>query len=382
MLAKTLFLSALVLNVSILHQAAAKSTRTCEGQSDPTACLAVANSFGEAECTWLMLKGRCTDAGGREGKNSPTNCCASRSEESACLYRSANLTDGMCAISDISEKAALLRSSSVAPSMADLQRLAHISFAVYCSESQVNSWSCGEHCSPVSGLSEIQYVFDSSYHVAAFVAWDSVAERVLVTFRGTVNSDYKTAFNNWVTNLDFFKTSPITEHPNVEIHKGFWSAYQALKPDIVPLVRKVMASHSTTSVQVTGHSLGAAMATLASIDLRLEFGWSTSLVNFGSPRVGDYEFHRLVSEQVPVWRVTHDEDMVVHVPPSAFGFYHASTELYFGSESGLHYKVCDGSGEDASCANSCTSYLPCTSISDHLNYLDLTMTCSDEAVIV
>merc|ERR1712232_581079 len=122
----------------------------------------------------------------------------------------------------------------------------------------------------------------------------------------------------------------------------------------------------TTSVRLTGHSMGAALATNAALDLKLSYGWSTSVVTFGSPRVGDHEFHNAISAEVTVWRVTHHDDLVVHVPPEFTGFYHVAPELHFPEVSGLSYKQCDGSGEDSSCANACG--LTCDSISDHLNY--------------
>merc|ERR1739844_218608 len=103
------------------------------------------------------------------------------------------------------------------------------------------------------------------------------------------------AIKNWATNLDFIKKSPIAHHPNVNVHGGFWDAWQTLKVDVVPLIQKVMEAHGASAVRLTGHSLGGAIATNAAIDLKLSFGWSTSVVTFGSPRTGDREYHNLIS---------------------------------------------------------------------------------------
>lgn len=353
--------------------------QTCKNAAEPAECLGVNTSFGEPACTWLMLKGRCTDAGGTEGKSSPGNCCASKASASSCEHRDAELQDGMCSLPLVGSA---LRRSDAAPSLDEMERMLHLSFAAYCSESQVNAWSCGEHCSAVSGISEPKYVFNSGYQIGAFVAWDSQAQTVLVVFRGTDNDSVESSVKNWAANLDFFKTSPLAQYPNAEVHEGFWGAWQALKADVVLLVQKLIVAHPTTSVRVTGHSLGGAVATNAAVDLKLNYGWSTSVVNFGSPRAGDHEYHNVISAEVPLWRVTHHNDIVAHVPPEAFGFYHGATELYFSEETGLTYKVCDGSGEDPSCANVCSNYLTCTSISDHLNYLDMGMSCASDVVIV
>lgn len=349
--------------------------RTCKTAADPQECLGVNNTLGEPACTWLMLKGRCTDAGGRESLNSPSNCCASRFNASFCDHRDADLRDGMCALPGSGLQ---LRSNSGAPSLDELKRMLRLSYVAHCSKSQVEDWSCGQHCSAVSGISDPHAIFNTDAQLHAFVAWDSLAEAVLVAFRGTD----KTAVKDWATNLDYFKKSPIAKYPDAEVHGGFWDAWQALKGDVVSLIQKVMSNHQTTIVRLVGHSLGGALATNAAVDLKLSYGWSTSVVNFGSPRVGDHEYHNAISAEVPVWRVTHHNDLVPHVPPEAMGFYHAAAEINFPKETGLTYKVCDGSGEDVSCANACSYYLTCDSISDHFGYLDMHQTCSAENVLV
>ena len=50
---------------------------------------------------------------------------------------------------------------------------------------------------------------------------------------------------------------------------------------------------------VTGHSLGAAMATLAAYDLAVFWGYSVRCVTWAGPRVGDAEFAALFASVVP-----------------------------------------------------------------------------------
>jgi len=258
----------------------------------------------------------------------------------------------------------------------------HLAFAAYCPASEVNSWSCGEHCKATTGISLPQYVFHGGKQLAAYVAWDSQARSVLLVFRGTTNDSVSTAIKNWAVNLDFCKIQPFDSHPDVEVHGGFWNAWQSLKTQIVPRVAGLLKAHNANTVRVVGHSLGGAMATNAAVDLKMEHGWSTSVINFGSPRVGDINYQELIKTTVPFWRVTHDADLVVHVPPQWAGFYHGSTEIFFQDD--YHYKVCDGSGEDHHCSDSCSSGLlpSCTSIDDHLNMLGMGMSCSSGMVVV
>ncbi|CAI5937264.1 unnamed protein product [Closterium sp. NIES-65] len=73
-------------------------------------------------------------------------------------------------------------------------------------------------------------------------------------------------------------------------------------------------------IMVTGHSLGGALSTLftydlAQSDLKKQHGFTLSLYNFGSPRVGNHafaaRFNQLVGDS---WRIANDHDIVPRVP--------------------------------------------------------------------
>lgn len=58
---------------------------------------------------------------------------------------------------------------------------------------------------------------------------------------------------------------------------------------------------------------------------------------------------------------------VPHVPPRLVGFVHPPTEVYYDGLN-LSHKVCDGSGEDPSCAD---QWLLPLGVSDHVTYLGI-----------
>ena len=58
---------------------------------------------------------------------------------------------------------------------------------------------------------------------------------------------------------------------------------------------------------------------------------------------------------------------VPHVPPRLVGFVHPPTEVYYDGLN-LGHKVCDGSGEDPTCAD---QWLLPLGVSDHVTYLGL-----------
>lgn len=258
----------------------------------------------------------------------------------------------------------------------------HFAGAAYCSASLVEAWTCGVHCNAVSGLEMIQHIEHKLQVLAAFVAYDSTQDAIIVAFRGT-----KGSIQNWVDNLAFTKSSPWSQFPDVGVHHGFYGAWTDLKSDVVSAINSIRGTHATKNIQITGHSLGAAIAIDAAFDLKVDDGFDTSVVDFGSPRAGDKNFAQAVVDQgISVFRVTHHHDPVPHVPPEAFGFYHASQEVYYAASGASNYKVCDGSGEDSTCANSC-SPLFCTSVSDHLEYMGFPMggagcPSTEESVVV
>jgi triacylglycerol lipase len=102
-----------------------------------------------------------------------------------------------------------------------------------------------------------------------------------------------------------------------KVHSGFRSEINKLWPSIERAVANIDA------IYVTGHSLGAAMATIAANRLRKKV---QALITFGSPRVGDKRF--VNSLDVPHMRVQNNCDDVTKVPPYLMGFRHHGTHRY------------------------------------------------------
>jgi hypothetical protein len=84
---------------------------------------------------------------------------------------------------------------------------------------------------------------------------------------------------------------------------------------------------SGESIAVTGHSLGAALATLYVLENTSKGIISTpTLCTFGSPRVGDEAFTRAFNAlNVTSWRIANVPDVVPNLPPESFGYDHVDT---------------------------------------------------------
>lgn len=131
---------------------------------------------------------------------------------------------------------------------------------------------------------------------------DTKRHQVLV-FRGTSN------VQDWLTNLDAWTV----KRPEFtgEVHQGFYDALMVVLDDIVHHLQ----SHKI--LWITGHSLGGALATLASGLFR------GTLYTFGSPRVGNKEFSEVVFGN----RFTNNNDIVPRVPIGDYK--HVGTNYHF-----------------------------------------------------
>lgn len=102
-----------------------------------------------------------------------------------------------------------------------------------------------------------------------------------------------------------------------KIHVGFKGEINKLWPAIEKAVANI------DKLYVTGHSLGAAMATIAAGRMQSKV---IALVTFGSPRVGNKEYVACLA--FPHYRVQNNCDAVTKVPFGLMGFAHHGTHKY------------------------------------------------------
>lgn len=134
----------------------------------------------------------------------------------------------------------------------------------------------------------------------------------VLVFRGSAGR-----LDNWLANFDL---KPEPWPTGGRVHAGFKDALLGFWPAILEALREIDGP-----VFYTGHSLGAALATLAA-SLRPP----RALYTFGSPRVGDAVFVRTLRSQ-PIYRVATPRDIVTRMPPPyfPFGYRHAGEACAF-----------------------------------------------------
>jgi len=237
------------------------------------------------------------------------------------------------------------------------------SYSAYCPESKIVNWNCffcTFNASDTKGFQPALVVKNAPTNTFGYVG--NLGKTIVVAFRGTQPD----SLQNWITDLDVIRTKPYPNVPNAVVHSGFLDAYDVFKVAVRNAVFNLINSTQATKVVFTGHSLGAAIATLCAVDIVPSVKIPSYVYNFGSPRVGNLPFAKYYATVVPTtYRITNMADIVPHLPDEPMGFHHVAQEVWWSTNT--HYNVCDGSGEDPKCADSRLIW----SIPDHLHYLDI-----------
>lgn len=114
-------------------------------------------------------------------------------------------------------------------------------------------------------------------------------------------------------------------------HQGFLISWAAIQNVTITAVEEALAANPTYSLVATGHSLGAALATLAGATLR-DLGYAVDIYTYGLPRVGNDVFADYVTAQPGAdYRVTHLDDPVPKLPPIWLGYRHTSPEYWLST---------------------------------------------------
>jgi hypothetical protein len=193
---------------------------------------------------------------------------------------------------------------------------------------------------------------------------------IYIVFRGSSST------LNWIDDFEFIKTSYLT-YPecNCSVHTGFYKAVLNLKNDTILSINKLTTIYKNyNNIIVTGHSLGAAIAQLISMELNC-INIDNKLYNFGQPRIGDKQYSEFVNRNIQdMFRFTHNKDIVPHVPPIEMGYTHSCGEI-FENINGLLRECSKIICEDISCADQYK--LKETDTDDHSIYLGHYVNCGN-----
>jgi triacylglycerol lipase len=111
------------------------------------------------------------------------------------------------------------------------------------------------------------------------------------------------------------------------VHRGFQAALNEVWDNAARMLDEYRAKFPNGEIFFTGHSLGAALATLA---LSRFEGGNASLYTIGSPRVGNGAFVEKVRVKATAgqFRFVDNNDLVTRVPPGLMWYAHGPATLY------------------------------------------------------
>lgn len=262
----------------------------------------------------------------------------------------------------------------------------------YCTNTSLfSSWEC-KRCRDVPEFQLTRIVLNDTWGAIAFVGNYPPLNATIVVIKGTDGHDVK----DWIVNLrgilkPMFLDIDFPGYSDILVHEGFSEVWKfALQDEILDAVNELVEKYGAERpVYATGYSSGAAGAQLAAFTFKVLLDLpDIRLYTFGSPRIGNIEFARVLPKMTTeIWRFTHDRDIIPSLPKMKLGYWHTPQEIFqqekefdkndptfIYRDDVSSYKLCDGSGEDSSCHNArCSDELGCSSVFEHYEYLSTVM---------
>jgi len=235
------------------------------------------------------------------------------------------------------------------------------SYAAYCPN--LTSWDCF-WCTYVDGVPPIKVLYTFENTSSNTVGYAGVTSNsIIFAFRGTLVDSIK----NWITDLESYSLTPFPYVPTLNVGTGFLDAYEDIRSDVFQAASTLISQYPNYPIYFVGHSLGAALSTLAAADVAANlnppsiFSWT-----YGDPRTGDGNFSNYLGQAFSgSWRTVNQDDIVPHVPLSKWGFEQIGIEIWFPDNT-TSFVECEEI-EDPNCSDSVDPLD--WSVLDHLYYL-------------
>ncbi len=138
---------------------------------------------------------------------------------------------------------------------------------------------------------------------------------LILVFKGTQQLD------DWKTNLKIrlkqftVLADQTAVPPTGRVHRGFLDAWQSVEKQVIYYLKKWITPD--TKLWVTGHSLGGALAAVATISLETQGFKINGLYTFGQPRVADWKLVNYMNSRMGdrIFRYVNNNDIVPLIPP-------------------------------------------------------------------
>lgn len=185
-----------------------------------------------------------------------------------------------------------------------------------------------------------------------YLAVDHAKKVIILAFRSSsTRQDWLSDFETYPTDYtpvskenywELVKAGVIHECKGCQVHKGFSRFLETLGRHFLAKVQKILTCYPDYHVVSVGHSLGASLAALAGIELKLN-GYRVSVITYAQPKIFNRELKEWVDElfntrllhaiveynsclnsATGYIRIVHENDLVPKIPPL---YHHAGLEV-------------------------------------------------------
>ncbi|KAH7715473.1 class 3 lipase protein [Aphelenchoides avenae] len=206
---------------------------------------------------------------------------------------------------------------------------------------------------------EVKQIYTASCGNSTCLAYTAISKKdkaIIVAFRGSCTLGQVLEEHD-----DLLNKSAIKLPQGGKVAHYFGTAFNHLwKAGLGKGFAGLLRGHGDYEIWITGHSLGAALASVAASAIatsHTHIRQHIRLITFGEPRVGNVEFARSLESMVQEsYRITRSNDIVVNFPsppnvPGVLFYHHHQHEIYYPGNmtDDIPYVVCD-KAEDPRCA--------------------------------
>lgn len=129
---------------------------------------------------------------------------------------------------------------------------------------------------------------------------------------------------DWISNIQFFPDS-VTPYDgvsdNIKVHKGILNQYKLIRDFILDQTEIFLKKNDDKySINIAGHSLGGALAALATLDIQYNFDAQPLCVMAGAPKFGNRKFIESFNSRVyRCFNFINKKDLIPKLPPLMYG---------------------------------------------------------------
>ncbi|KAH7102120.1 Alpha/Beta hydrolase protein [Auriculariales sp. MPI-PUGE-AT-0066] len=244
----------------------------------------------------------------------------------------------------------------------------HIAGAGYCQPANTLSWNCGIHCNATPGFVTTAVGGNGLGTPWWLVGYYPPLHSIFVSFQGTAPQRIIPLFIDIAFTLEPLNS---TKFPGlssaVQIHSGFGDAQTKSSNDVLKAVKTTMARYPSANIVTTGHSLGAAIAQISAVHLKLNLSSRLKIkyIGFSAPRVGNKAWADLVDSLIgDVTHINNKRDFVPTLPPLLTGFAHPSGEIHITENE--TWQLCRGHDSmEPGCTNEAVPNILSWNITNH-----------------